>query len=424
MKIRRLQARQVLDSRGSPTVEVEISLDNKGWGRFITPSGASCGSKEALELRDNDANIFNGRGVSKAVSNINTLINSALSNKEINSQAELDNLLIELDGTPNKSHLGANAILAVSAAFMHACSSGEGKPLYRYLNKDRFIMPMPLVNVINGGAHANNNLDIQEFMLVPVSANSFSTALRMCAEIFYALKKDLSAIPMSTSVGDEGGFAPALKNNEQALELLEKAVINAGYKPAVDIKFALDVAANELYDVNECKYRIENKLLDTDSMLSWYKDLTAKFPICSIEDPFYEDDHQAFSLITSELGSKIQIVGDDLFVTNERLIAEGIKNKYANSVLIKMNQIGTITETLKAINLAKNSNFTTIISHRSGDSEDTTIADLAVMTNAGQIKTGSMCRSERVAKYNRLIKIEDELGSAAKINGDLRWTEI
>jgi len=414
-KIISLVARQVFDSRGTPTVEAEIKLDNGGFASFITPSGASCGSKEALELRDNDPNKYGGKGVSKAISHMRGEITEALLHKNINNQAELDNILINLDNTPNKSRLGANAILAVSGAFFRALAAGEHKALYASIPwEGPYIMPMPLVNVINGGAHANNGLDIQEFMLVPRGATNFSECLRMCAEVFYALKKLLAKNNLSTAVGDEGGFAPMLSHNEQALDLLSEAVVSLGLKLGTDISFALDVAATELCKNNY--YIINNNKLNQHQMINWYEKLIKDYSICSIEDAFSEDDYESFQAITARLGAHVQIVGDDLFVTNEKFIKLGIEHKYANAVLIKINQIGTISETLRAVKLTQKSGLNAIISHRSGESEDTTIADLAVLTRAGQIKTGSMSRSERTAKYNRLLRIEEELGSKALLS--------
>ncbi len=408
-KIIQINARQVFDSRGVPSVEVDLILASGERGRFSTPSGASCGSKEALELRDGDPTHFHGKGVNAALKAIRTEIAPAIVGSSFATQDELDAVLISLDGTPNKSRLGANAILPVSGAFFHA----RAKNLKQVLFGEGQLLPMPLVNVINGGSHANNNLDVQEFMLVPRGAPSFSEALRMVSEIFHSLKNILNAEGMSSAVGDEGGFAPALASNEAALELLMRATLKANYRPGKDVFFALDVAANEILDENQ-NYRINNKALDKNALLAWYEKLCAEFPIVSIEDPFGENDYQGFQAMTAKMGERIQIVGDDLFVTNEHFIQEGIEKRYANAVLIKMNQIGTMSETLRAIKTAQLGGFKTIISHRSGETEDTTIADLAVLTNAGQIKTGSMSRSERIAKYNRLLRIEEELGMRAK----------
>lgn len=413
-KIIDLSARQVFDSRGTPTIEAEIKLDNGGHGCFITPSGASCGSKEALELRDGDHKKYAGKGVSLAISHVRGEIAKALIDNNFNSQSELDQKLITLDDTKNKSRLGANAILAVSGAFFRALADGEHKPLYASIRREEpYVMPMPLVNVINGGAHANNGLDIQEFMLVPVGAKSFSESLRFCAEVFYILKSHLAKLGFSTAVGDEGGFAPLLTSNEQALDILGEAVIKSGYKIGVDIAFALDVAATELFNTQSKRYEINKRKLEREELVNWYEKLVKDYSIGSIEDPFHEDDYDGFKALMTRIGAHTQIVGDDLFVTNEEYIKLGIEHKYANAVLIKMNQIGTISETLKAVELTQKSGLKAVISHRSGESEDTTIADLAVLTRAGQIKCGSMSRGERIAKYNRLLRIEEELGAQA-----------
>jgi len=413
-KIIKLSARQVFDSRGTPTIEAEITLDNGGHGYFITPSGASCGSKEALELRDGDPTKFAGKGVSLAISHVRGEIAKALLGNNFQTQSELDQKLIALDDTNNKSRLGANAILAVSGAFFRAFADGEHKPLYATITREEpYVMPMPLVNVINGGAHANNGLDIQEFMLVPIGAKSFSESLRFCAEVFYTLKSHLAKRGFSTAVGDEGGFAPMLTSNEEALDILSEAVIKTGYKIGVDLGFALDVAATELFDAQSQCYKINKLELDREKMVRWYEKLVKDYSICSIEDPFGEDDYDGFKALMTRLGSHTQIVGDDLFVTNEKYINLGIEHGYANAVLIKMNQIGTISETLYAVELTQKSGLKAVISHRSGESEDTTIADLAVLTRAGQIKCGSMSRSERIAKYNRLLRIEEALGDRA-----------
>jgi len=409
-----LDAQQVFDSRGTPTIEVEIKLNNGGHASFITPSGASCGSKEALELRDGDPKRYAGKGVSLAVKHVQGEIAQALLGKNFISQEELDQSLIALDGTPNKSRLGANAILAVSGAFFKALADGEKKPLYKLIsNPAPYLMPMPLVNVINGGAHANNGLDIQEFMLVPIGAPSFSESLRYCAEVFYTLKALLTKLGLSTAVGDEGGFAPMLKSNEQALDLLSEAVLKTGYKIGSDIAFALDVAATELFDSKNQTYHINKREFNREELANWYEKIAKDYNICSIEDPFGENDYEGFAKLMNQIGSQVQIVGDDLFVTNEKYIKLGIEKACANAVLIKMNQIGTISETLNAIRLSQKFGLKTIISHRSGESEDTTIADLAVLTRAGQIKCGSMSRGERIAKYNRLLRIEKELGTQA-----------
>jgi enolase len=413
-KISDIKARQVYDSRGTPTIEADVLLEGGGFGRFITPSGASVGKKEACELRDNDPDQFYGRGVKKALANIHGEIRQRLLSQTFLNQAQFDDELIKLDGSSNKQRLGANAILSVSGAFFHARASQKKQPLY--LSDERseaFLLPLPLVNVINGGVHADNKLDVQEFMLVPSGADTFSACLQMVDETFIALKNLLKSKGLSTTVGDEGGFAPNLRSDEEALDLLMTAIIKAGYKPLVDIKLALDVAAGEIYDESTKTYRINDRVFAWEELLLWYQKMVKDYPIFSIEDPFFEDDFTGFAMMVKNLGQKIQIVGDDLFVTNEHYIREGIERRLANAVLIKMNQIGTITETLQAIALCQKGNLRTVISHRSGDTEDTTIADLAVMTRAGQIKTGSMSRSERTAKYNRLLRIEEELGKAA-----------
>lgn len=412
-KITKVLARQVFDSRGTPTVEAEIRLDSDGVGRFITPSGASCGKKEALELRDQNPAFFCGKGVNQALTNIRTEIASAIVGNNIDSQEDLDRILIDLDGTENKSRLGANAVLAVSGAYFHAKANKENLPLYLSHGPTKKSLPLPLVNVINGGAHANNGLDVQEFMIVPSGAVSFSQAMQWVAEVFVALKSLLQSRGISTAVGDEGGFAPKLANNEAALDLLLQAAEKAKRRVGEEIHFALDVAASELFDDTSKMYRLNQTKLSRDQLVDWYEGLCRRYPIISIEDPFHEDDGIGFSSLMKRIGKDVQIVGDDLFVTNERYIREGIEHHYANAVLIKMNQIGTISETISATELTQKAGLRAIISHRSGDSEDCTIADLAVCMSAGQIKTGSMCRSERVAKYNRLLRIEEELGTAA-----------
>lgn len=409
-----LNARQVFDSRGYPTIEVDITLAHGGYGRFITPSGASVGKKEALELRDNDHNAFDGRGVSQALSNIRGEISAAILNRTFNSINDLDQILINIDGTTHKTRLGANAILAVSGAFFHALAHEQHRALYlQEHNANHYVMPLPLVNVINGGAHANNGLDVQEFMLMPHGAKTFSMAMKMVAECFYALKKILRAEGLSTAVGDEGGFAPELKNNEHALSLLLAAIDKAGYKAGYDISIGLDVAANEIFDKEQKKYLLDQQLLTTSELEAWYQEICRDYPVISLEDPFHEDDVEGFAHITNVLGEHVQIVGDDLFTTNVEYIRAGIEHRYANAVLIKMNQIGTISETIAAVNLSMSAGLRTIMSHRSGETEDCTIADLSVLLATGQIKTGSMSRSERVAKYNRLLRIEEELGSRA-----------
>ena len=413
-KITKVHARQVFDSRGNPTVEAEVTLENNIKTSSIVPSGASTGAFEAHELRDNDKNYFLGKSVLKAVNNVNTIISKKIINKDPNNQNKIDEILLNLDGTENKKNLGANSLLAVSLAVKKA-SILLNKETYASSEKD-FFLPYPLMNIINGGAHADNDLNIQEFMIRPDSSKSFMEAIEKCFLVIQNLKKILKSKKFLTNVGDEGGFAPSLNSNEEALDLIVDAIESAKLKPGQDISICLDVAANELFD-KKANYSIQSNNYETvDNVVKYYKDLISKYPIKSIEDPFAEEDWEAWSKLTKEIGKNVQIVGDDLFVTNESRLNKGIKSKSANSILVKVNQIGTLTETLKVIDLAKKNNFTTVISHRSGDSEDTFIADLAVMTNSSQIKTGSLARSERVAKYNRLLRIEEELGKKAKMN--------
>ena len=413
-------AREVLDSRGNPTVEVELWTEAEGFGRAIVPSGASTGIYEAVELRDKDNSRYLGKGVLNAVDNVNSIIADGIIGLEVFDQVLIDQILIELDNTDNKGKLGANAILAVSMAAARAAANELGIPLYQYLGGvNSKTLPVPMMNILNGGEHADNNVDIQEFMVMPVGADNFREGLRMGAEIFHNLKAVLQSKGLSTSVGDEGGFAPNLSSNEEALATIVEAINKAGYKPGEDIVLALDVAASGMYDDNSKVYNLkgEGRLLTSEEMVSYYEDLVSKYPIISIEDGLDEDDWDGWSLMTQKLGEKIQIVGDDLFVTNTQRLKRGIETEVANSILIKLNQIGTITETLDAIELAKTHGYTTVISHRSGESEDSTIADLAVATNAGQIKTGAPSRTDRVAKYNQLLRIEDELGEMSKYNG-------
>lgn len=405
-----IHARQILDSRGNPTVEVDVHLESGGFGRAAVPSGASTGAYEAVELRDGDKDYYCGKSVLKAVENVNTEICSELIGVDAAEQRYIDQLLIELDGTENKSKLGANAILGVSMAVAKAAADAMGLPLYRYIGGSyAHVLPTPMMNIINGGAHADNPVDIQEFMIMPVSAPTFSEGLRAGAEIFHALKKELSAAGMSTSVGDEGGFAPAVKSSQEALDYVMKAIEAAGYKPDEDIKIALDAAATEFHKGGKYNLAGEGKVLGSDEMVRYYADLCAKYPICSIEDGLDEDDWAGWTALTAELGGKVQLVGDDLFVTNAKRLKQGIEKKAGNAVLVKVNQIGTLTETLETIEMAKKAGFGVVLSHRSGETEDATIADLAVATNAGQIKTGSLSRSDRMAKYNQLIRIEEEL---------------
>ena len=414
-----IYAREILDSRGNPTVEVEVYLESGAMGRADVPSGASTGEREALELRDGDKSRYLGKGVLKAVQNVNEVIAEALIGWEASDQIGIDRKLLELDGTDFKSNLGANALLGVSLACAKAAAEEAGLPLYQYLGgSNAKELPLPMMNIINGGEHADNNVDIQEFMIMPVGAESFKEALRMGAEIFHALKKVLKGRGYNTAVGDEGGFAPDLKSNEEALEVIMEAIKGAGYKPGEDVVLALDVAASELY--NDGKYRLENEkqpVKTASELIDFYEDLVNRYPIISIEDGMAENDWDGWKLITERLGKRIQLVGDDLFVTNTAILREGIERGIANSILIKVNQIGTLTETLDAIEMAKRAGYTAVISHRSGETEDTTIADLAVATNAGQIKTGSLCRTDRVAKYNQLLRIEDELEEVCLFRG-------
>ncbi|EKF48634.1 enolase [Thermosipho africanus H17ap60334] len=411
-------AREVLDSRGNPTVEVEVMLEDGSTGRAIVPSGASTGKFEALELRDGDKKRYLGKGVLKAVENVNEVIAPKLLGLNAYDQVYIDNVLLELDGTENKSKLGANAILGVSMAVARAAANSLQLPLYKYLGGvNAKVLPVPLMNVINGGAHADNNLDIQEFMIVPAGAPSFREALRYGAETFHALKKILKEAGHVTAVGDEGGFAPNLKNNEEAIQVLIQAIQAAGYEPGKDIFIALDVAASEFYNEETGKYFIDGSEKTVDELIEYYKSLIEKYPIISIEDPFDQEDWEAYQKFNKEVGNKVQIVGDDLYVTNVKRLQKGIELKASNSILIKLNQIGSVTETLNAIELAKTNNMTNVISHRSGETEDTFIADLAVATNAGLIKTGSLSRSERIAKYNQLLRIEEELGDVAQYKG-------
>ncbi len=412
-----IEARQVLDSRGNPTVEAEVFLECGASGRAIVPSGASTGAHEAHELRDGGSK-YMGKGVLNAVNKIHETISPALCGMSALDQTAVDKLMIEIDGTPNKSNLGANSILAVSLATARASANALDVPLYRYLGDPLSnLLPVPLMNVINGGAHAPNSLDFQEFMLVPHGVSNFSESLRMGTEIFHSLKSLLDQKGLSTAVGDEGGFAPNLSSSEEAGDLLLKAIQKAGFKPGEQVSLALDAASTEFY--SDGIYKYEGKSLNSSEMISYLSKLVSNYPIVSIEDGLAEDDWQGWSELNKELGNKVQLVGDDLFVTNTERLRKGILEKSANSILIKVNQIGTLTETLEAIELAKTSGFTSVISHRSGETEDTTIADLSVATRSGQIKTGSLSRSERIAKYNRLLKIEEELGNQARFAGAL-----
>ena len=414
-------AREVMDSRGNPTIEVEVTTESGAFGRAIVPSGASTGEREALELRDDDKTRFLGKGVLKAVDNVNDVICEALLGMDVTRQNEIDALMIELDGTHDKSKLGANAILGVSMACARAAADFYGLPLYKYLGGfNSKELPVPMMNVINGGAHSDAKIDFQEYMIMPVGATSVKEAIRMGAETFHALKKVLKGRGQVTSVGDEGGFAPNLANNEEPLEVIVEAIKAAGYVPGKDIALAMDVAASEFYDVDKKVYTFKKssgEVKTSDEMIDYYENLVNKYPIVSIEDGLGERDWDGWKRLTDRLGKRIQIVGDDLFVTNPAILKEGIEKGIANSILIKVNQIGTLTETFDAMEMAKRNGYTTVVSHRSGESEDTTIADIAVAFNAGQIKTGSMSRTDRIAKYNQLIRIEDELENVAKFEG-------
>lgn len=411
-------AREILDSRGNPTIEVDVLLDDGVVGRAAVPSGASTGVHEAVELRDGDKSRFGGKGVSKAVDNVNDTLADTLIGLDPTRQVEIDNAMIRLDGTPNKGRLGANAILGVSLAVAKAAAEEVGLPLYQYLGGvNAKELPVPMMNILNGGAHVDNNVDIQEFMIMPVGASSFAEALRTNAEIYQALKAVLKAKGLGTAVGDEGGFAPNLKSNEEALQVIVEAIEKAGYKPGQDVKLAIDSAASEFYEDGKYNLKGEGVVKTAKEMVDWYASLVEKYPIISIEDGLAEDDWDGWKLLTDALGKKIQIVGDDLFVTNVERLKKGIDMGVANAILIKLNQIGTLTETLDAIEMAKRAGYTAIVSHRSGETEDTTIADVVVGTNAGQIKSGAPCRTDRVAKYNQLLRIEEDLGAAAQYNG-------
>lgn len=416
-----IHARQVIDSRGNPTVEVDVTLESGTLGRAAVPSGASTGEHEAVELRDGDKDYYMGKSVMKAVENVNTIIAEELRGLPVFGQVDLDDLLLELDGTPNKAKLGANAILGVSMAVAKAAAGELGMPLWRYIGGvNAKVMPLPMMNIINGGSHADNSVDFQEFMIMPAGADSFSKALQMGAEVFHNLKKVLSEKGHSTAVGDEGGFAPNLKSNDEAIEVILLAIEKAGYVPEDDILIALDPAASEFYNADSGLYEFkwsDGSKKDTDAMVEFWTNWANKYPIISLEDGLAENDWDAWKKLTDAIGSKVQLVGDDLFVTNTQRLATGIERGIANSILIKVNQIGTITETLDAIEMAHKNGYTAVISHRSGETEDVTIADLAVATNAGQIKTGSMSRTDRIAKYNQLIRIEEQLGDTALFLG-------
>ncbi len=430
--ISKVHAREILDSRGNPTIEVEITLSGGGFGRAAVPSGASTGEHEAVELRDTaDKKRYLGKGVQTAVKNVNTILGPALLGKDAFEQTAIDQQLLQLDGTANKGKYGANALLGVSLAAAHAVANAQHIPLYRYLGgANARVLPIPMMNVVNGGKHADNNVDLQEFMVMPLGARSFAEALRWGTEIFHHLKSVLKDRGYSTAVGDEGGFAPNLKTNEEALEVLSMATEKAGYKLGTQVQFALDPATTELFEEAKKKGKTgycffksaPDKVVTTDEMIDFWVKLCDKYPICSIEDGLAEDDWAGWKKLTEKLGHRIQLVGDDLFVTNPKRLARGIAEKSANAILVKVNQIGTLTETLEAIELAKRNHFGVICSHRSGETEDTTIADLAVATNAGQIKTGAPSRTDRTAKYNQLLRIEDDLGTAARFGGEL-WAK-
>ena len=416
-----IHGRQILDSRGNPTLEVDVYTSNGGFGRAAVPSGASTGVHEAVELRDGDKGIYLGKGVLKAVQNVNTVISDELKGFSIYEQRVIDQKMIHLDGSPNKSNLGANAILGVSMACAKAAASELARPLYSYLGGvNATTLPVPMMNILNGGSHADNKIDIQEFMVMPFGASSFSEALRMGTEVFHHLKSVLKQNGMSTNVGDEGGFAPALGSNEEAIEVVLKAIESAGYRPGEDIWIALDAASSEFYDKKSGKYTFESTgdVMDSNDLVSFWTDWVKKYPIISIEDGLDEDDWNGWKLLTEKVGDKCQLVGDDLFVTNTKRLQKGIDEDTANSILIKVNQIGSLSETIDAVNLASKNGYSSVMSHRSGETEDNTIADLAVALNTGQIKTGSASRSDRMAKYNQLLRIEEQLGSTAYFPGN------
>jgi enolase len=419
--IQDIKARQILDSRGNPTVEVDVITNNGFIGRAAVPSGASTGSHEAVELRDGDNEIYLGKGVLKAVSNVNTIIKEALIHSTIFEQNKIDSTLIGLDGTDNKGKLGANAILGVSLAVAKAAAAEAGLSLYRYVGgTNANLLPVPMMNILNGGSHADNSIDFQEFMVMPLGAESFSQALRMGTEVFHTLKKVLKSKGYSTNVGDEGGFAPNIKSNTEAIEIVLKSIEDAGYKPGVDIWIAMDAAASEFYDSKEKVYHFKKssgEKLTSHQMVDYWADWCKNYPIVSIEDGFAEDDWEGWKMVSEKLGNKIQLVGDDLFVTNVKRLKRGIDEKIANSILVKVNQIGSLSETIDAVQMANNAAYTAVMSHRSGETEDNTIADLAVALNTGQIKTGSASRSDRISKYNQLIRIEEELGENARFLG-------
>ncbi len=423
--ITQLHAREILDSRGNPTLEAEVTLSSGHMGRAAVPSGASTGSREAVELRDGDKTRYLGKGVRKAVNNVNNTIRDAVVGMDASNQFALDDKLIALDGTENKSKLGANALLGVSLANAHAMASALRQPLWTYLAQNQApILPVPMMNIINGGAHADNNIDMQEFMVLPVGMQSFSEALRCGAEIFHALKSVLKSRGLATAVGDEGGFAPDLKSNEEAIEVILEAIGKAGYKAGEDVYLGLDAAASEFYRDGKYNLTGEGKRLSAEQMAEFWQDWSNRYPIITIEDGMDESDWDGWKILSDKLKNKIQLVGDDLFVTNPKILRQGIERGIANSILIKVNQIGTLSETLAAIKMAEENQYSSVISHRSGETEDTTIADIAVATSATQIKTGSLCRSDRVAKYNQLLRIEEALGSSAKYAGKYAFPNL
>jgi enolase len=418
--IAKIQAREILDSRGNPTLEVDVYTDSGHMGRAAVPSGASTGAHEAAELRDGDKKRYLGKGVQKAVANVNGTLNDELAGALVSDQAMIDRVMISLDGTPNKAQLGANAILGVSLAVAKAAASEAGLPLYRYVGgSNACTLPVPMMNILNGGAHADNKVDVQEFMVMPVGASSFTEGLRMGTEVFHALKGVLKARKLGTNVGDEGGFAPDLKSNEDALKFVMQAIEQAGYRPGEDVMIALDAASTEFYDAKKKRYVLESTgdSLTGDDMVALWQDWCKRYPILSIEDGMAEDDWEGWKKLTKAIGGKVQLVGDDLFVTNTKRLAEGIGKGIANSILVKVNQIGTLTETLEAVEMAHKAGYTAVMSHRSGETEDSTIADLAVAVNCGMIKTGSASRSDRIAKYNQLLRIEEQLGKSGRWPG-------
>jgi enolase len=420
-RIINIHARQILDSRGNPTVEAEVITENGIMGRAAVPSGASTGKYEAVELRDGDKGTYLGKGVLKAVQHIKTVINDELNGIDVNEQSLIDNKMITLDGTPNKANLGANAILAVSLACAKASAEESGTLLYNYIGRNNAVeLPIPMINILNGGSHADNSIDFQEFMVMPVGASSFAEALQMGTEVFHHLKAELQVQGHSTNIGDEGGFAPNLESNEQAIEVVLKAIESAGYRPGFDMYIAMDAAASEFYNADENIYHLHQSTgdkLTSSEMIDYWEDWTKKYPILSIEDGLDEDDWDGWKDLTTKIGDKVQLVGDDLFVTNVERLSRGIEKNIANSILIKVNQIGTLTETINAVKMAQNNSYTSVMSHRSGETEDTTIADLSVALNCGQIKTGSTSRSDRMAKYNQLLRIEEALGEKAVYTG-------